>query len=50
MLVVEKGIELRNKELLDLYNKKIEAIDDKIRKYRNRVLKQLKKQNIDDGV
>ena len=43
VLVVKNRIELKNKELLDLYNKKIEAIDNKIRKYRNRVLKQLKK-------
>ena len=42
-IIVKKGNEIKNTKLLDLYNQKIEVVDKKIKKRRNRVLKKLRK-------
>ena len=42
-MIVKKGNEMSNNELLDLYNQKIEVVDEKIKKRRNRVLRKLRK-------
>ena len=41
--VVKKGIEIKNSELLDLYNKTIVGEDERTEKIRRRVLRKLHK-------
>ena len=41
--IVKKGVEIRNEELLDLYNQSIEGDSPKIINKRNKAIKKIKK-------